>query len=74
MHSLRCFLHYQTRRDQNLLNFDAQEALTAQPYLSFREPAELMREYFRNARIIYNEARRALDVQRKKRKLAGNAI
>jgi [protein-PII] uridylyltransferase len=62
VHSLRCFLHYQTRRDQNLLNFDAQEALTAQPYLSFREPAELMREYFRNARVIYNEARRALDV------------
>ena len=62
VHSLRCFLHYQTRRDQNLLNFDAQEALIAQPYLSFREPAELMREYFRNARIIYNEARRALDV------------
>ncbi len=33
VHSLRCFLHYQTRRDQNLLSFDAQEALTAQPYL-----------------------------------------
>lgn len=61
VHALRCFLHYQTRRDQNLLNFDAQEALTTQPYLPFREPAELMREYFRNARLIYNEARRALD-------------
>ena len=61
IHSLRCFLHYQTRRDQNLLSFDAQEALATQPYLSFHEPAELMREYFRNARVIYNEARRALD-------------
>jgi len=30
VHSLRCFLHYQTRRDQNLLSFDAQEALTTQ--------------------------------------------
>ena len=30
--------------------------------VSFREPADLMREYFRNARIIYNEARRALDL------------
>ena len=29
VHSLRCFLHYQTRRDQNLLSFDAQEALTS---------------------------------------------
>jgi [protein-PII] uridylyltransferase len=62
VHSLRCFLHYQTRRDQNLLSFDAQEALTTQPYVSFREPADLMREYFHNARVIYNEARRALDL------------
>jgi [protein-PII] uridylyltransferase len=68
MHSLRCFLHYQARRDQNLLNFDAQEALAAQPYVVLREstealhePAALMREYFRNARIIFSEARRALD-------------
>jgi len=62
VHSLRCFLHYQTRRDQNLLSFDAQEALTAQAYVPFREPADLMREYFRNARVIYNDARRALDL------------
>ena len=62
VHSLRCFLHYQTRRDQNLLSFDAQEALTTQPYLPFDQPADLMREYFRNARVIYNEARRALDL------------
>ena len=62
MHSLRCFLHYQTRRDQNLLSFDAQEALTTQSYISFREPADLMREYFRNARVIYKEARRTLDL------------
>ena len=31
LHSLRCFLHYQARRDQNLLTFDAQEELAAQP-------------------------------------------
>jgi [protein-PII] uridylyltransferase len=62
VHSLRCFLHYQTRRDQNLLSFDAQEALAAQAFLPFREPADLMREYFRNARVIYQEARRALDL------------
>lgn len=62
VHSLRCFLHYQTRRDQNLLSFDAQEALTGQAYIPFTEPAELMREYFRKARVIYNEARRALDL------------
>jgi [protein-PII] uridylyltransferase len=62
VHALRCFLHYQTRRDQNLLSFDAQEALTTQPYLPYREPVDLMREYFRNARAIYKEARRALDL------------
>lgn len=61
VHSLRCFLHYQARRDQNLLSFDAQESLTAQAYLEFREPADLMREYFHNARVIASEARRALD-------------
>ena len=65
IHSLRCFLHYQTRRDQNLLSFDAQEMLTTQPYLSFQESADLMREYFRNARLIYKEARRALDSNEK---------
>jgi len=65
VHSLRCFLHYQTRRDQNLLGFDAQEALITQPYLSFSQPADLMRQYFSNARVIYNEARRALDLNEK---------
>jgi [protein-PII] uridylyltransferase len=65
IHSLRCFLHYQTRRDQNLLSFDAQEALASQPYLSFHEPADLMREYFRNARVICQEARRGLDLNEK---------
>ena len=63
--SLRCFLHYQARRDQNLLSFDAQEAFTTQPFVSFGEPADLMREYFRDARVIYNEARRALDINEK---------
>jgi [protein-PII] uridylyltransferase len=60
--TLRCFLHYQTRRDQNLLSFDAQEALAAQAFIPFNEPAELMRQHFRNARVIYKEARRALDL------------
>lgn len=66
VHSLRCFLHYQASRDQNLLNFEAQQALSAQPYVSFRKPAAIMREYFRNARIIYSEARRALDINENK--------
>ncbi len=59
--TLRCFLHYQDSRDQNLLNFESQEAITAQVFLPAQEPAAFMREYFRSARVIYNEARRALD-------------
>jgi len=65
LHSLRCFLHYQAGRDQNSLNFDAQEAIIKHPFFSFSEPADFMREYFRNARAIYNEARRTLDLSEK---------
>jgi [protein-PII] uridylyltransferase len=62
LHTLRCWLHYQSGRDQNVLSFEAQHDLAQQPFLGFREPAEFMREHFRNARVIYNEARRALDI------------
>ncbi len=72
LHSLRCFLHYRARRDQNLLNFDAQEAIVEQSFLAIREPSAFMREYFLNARAIYNEARRAIDRSEKsERSLVG---
>jgi [protein-PII] uridylyltransferase len=61
VHSVRCFLHYRAGRDQNLLSFDEQEEITAQLFTSSGGPPEFMREYFQNARTIYNEARRALD-------------
>jgi len=54
--SLRCFLHYRAGRDQNLLDFDAQEEI------AHRNSAAYMREYFRNARAINSEARRAIDL------------
>jgi len=60
--SLRCFLHYRAGRDQNLLNFEAQEQITGQRYQQWREPADFMREYFRNARAIFTEGRRTLDL------------
>jgi [protein-PII] uridylyltransferase len=70
--SLRCFLHYEAHRDQNLLSFEAQEAIVETPFLAIRERAAFMREYFRNARSIYNEARRALDlVERSESSLLG---
>ncbi len=65
LQSLRCFLHYQAARDQNLLSFEMQHELTQQRFWHTREPAAFMREYFRNARVIYNEARRALDLSEK---------
>lgn len=63
--SLRCFLHYQAGRDQNLLSFDAQHEISKRGFLQFHQPPAFMREYFRNARVIANEARRALDLQEK---------
>lgn len=65
LHSLRCFLHYQARRDQNLLNFDAQEEIARQSFTAIHQPPEFMREYFQNARAIYSQARRALDASEK---------
>ena len=72
--SLRCYLHYQAQRDQNLLSFEAQHELAQQSFLPVQEPSALMRQYFQNARVIYNEARRALDLGGEKRKLAGGAV
>jgi len=62
LHSLRCYLHYQAGRDQNQLTFEVQQTIPAQPFLAVETAAEFMREYFRNARVVYNEARRTLDL------------
>lgn len=60
--SLRCFLHYHFGRDRNVLNFEAQEKIVEQPFTLVKTPAAWMREYFKNARVIFSEARRTLDV------------
>ena len=54
VYSVRLFLHEYHGRDSNVLNFDAQEALS-------ERPAEWMRGYYRNAREIFRAASRALD-------------
>ncbi len=59
--SLRCFLHYQAGRDRNILNFEAQESITEQPFTPVKMASLWMREYFRNARVIFREATRTLD-------------
>ena len=52
--ALRCYLHYESGRDNNLLSFDSQEAIAE----LMRKPnaAEFMRDYFRHARDIYHAA------------------
>ncbi len=58
--ALRCFLHYQSQGDRNVLDVETQERILAQPFTSAQTIAEEMREYFRHAWLIFNEARRAL--------------
>lgn len=56
---VRCFLHYQSGRDDNLLTFDSQEAAAA--FSAARDPAGWMQEYFRHARDIYRASTRQLE-------------
>jgi [protein-PII] uridylyltransferase len=56
---LRCYLHYQSNRDNNLLSFDAQDSLAAHWHLE--DTAQWMREYFRHSRATYRAAIRALE-------------
>ena len=52
--ALRIRLHELAGRDQNVLNFDAQEALS-------EHPAALMRDYYRHARLVDRVVRAALE-------------
>jgi len=58
---LRGYLHHHAGRDSNVLSFDAQESVAEQ--LGMHEPAELMRAYFRNARVIDRSALRVLETE-----------
>ena len=46
---IRIYLHERSRRDDNLLTFETQEAITARP-------AEMMRSYYRHARSVHSRA------------------
>ncbi len=52
---VRCRLHYKAGRDSNILNFDMQEEMSA-------EPAVWMRQYFRHARSIHRTALRHMEM------------
>ena len=55
---VRCRLHCDSCRDNNILTFDEQDAIAAGG-----DAAGLMRTYYRHARTIYRAAVRALDAQ-----------
>jgi len=56
---VRCFLHGLAGRDDNVLSFDAQDAIAEQWYGG--DAALAMREYYRHARTVYRAAGQALD-------------
>jgi [protein-PII] uridylyltransferase len=60
MAAARCFLHYRNRRDDNILDWHAQDEAAAQSIgLETRgsaDPAYWMRTYYRHARTIYRRA------------------
>jgi [protein-PII] uridylyltransferase len=57
----RCFLHYRAREDRNLLGAGEQKAICEQPFAGGAAPSDWMRGYFRRARVIFNEARWAIE-------------
>jgi [protein-PII] uridylyltransferase len=57
--AMRCFMHYRAGRDSNVLDHEAQESLSTQQFLACRD--DCMRHYFRQARLVFAETRRALD-------------
>jgi [protein-PII] uridylyltransferase len=59
--AVRCFLHRQSNRDNNLLGFELQDKITAFWLDDAAEPAEWMRLYYRNARQVFQAALRALE-------------
>jgi [protein-PII] uridylyltransferase len=56
---LRCFLHCLSRRDNNQLSFEAQDAMAE--HFHGDDAAHSMREYYRHARTVHRAAIRALE-------------
>jgi len=51
---LRYGLHNRAGRDRNILDFETQDALSSQP-------EDLMRDYYRHARVVYRSATRLME-------------
>ncbi len=60
----RCYLHYRSKRDENVLSWEAQDEMAARG-IATRDgalsSAEWMRIYFRNARAIFRNTTRLLE-------------
>jgi [protein-PII] uridylyltransferase len=56
---LRCFLHCLSRRDNNQLSFETQDAMAE--HFHGDDAAHSMREYYRHARAVHRAAIRALE-------------
>jgi [protein-PII] uridylyltransferase len=64
MSSARCYLHYRSGRDENVVSWEAQEDLAGRGIGSPDGPlssAEWMRLYFRHARVVYRNATQVLE-------------
>ena len=62
--SARCYLHYRSNRDENVVSWEAQDDLALRGIGSLEgavSSAEWMRLYFRNAKAIFRNASQLLD-------------
>jgi [protein-PII] uridylyltransferase len=59
--AIRCFLHAESKRDNNLLSFELQDRITAFWLDAAADPAAWMRLYYRNARQVFQAALLALE-------------
>lgn len=61
LNTVRCFLHFRAGRDSNVLTFDVQDEIAEAAFSRWRDPAEYMRGYYRQARGAWREALRELE-------------
>ena len=57
----RCFLHYHSGAERTALDPDAQESIAGQPFADPDSRRLWMRQYYRHARTVFQQARHALD-------------
>ncbi|GIU77676.1 MAG: bifunctional uridylyltransferase/uridylyl-removing enzyme [Bryobacteraceae bacterium] len=59
--AVRIFLHLTHGRDNNVLDFDSQDAAARAGLLGARDPASFMRAWYRNAGAVMRAAERAME-------------